>query len=77
MTTIGKVMYWKGDRIDILTKCKNRREANCMFKLWRFMPPPILDFMYNKNLPKKKWDFYEWEAKWQRGMINRERNNQQ
>ena len=77
MTTIGKVMYWKGDRIDIQTKCKNRREANYMFKLWRFMPPPILDFMYNKNQPKKKWDFYEWQAKWQRGMINRESENQQ
>jgi hypothetical protein len=63
MITIGKVMHWKGDRIDIFTKCKNRKEANSMFKLWGFMSPPLLDFMYNKNLPRKKWDFYEWNFK--------------
>ena len=63
MITIGKVMHWKGDRIDILTKCKNREEANCICKVWEFIPPPVLDFMYNKNLPRKKWDFYEWDLK--------------
>ena len=61
MITVGKVMYWQGDRVDILTKCKNRKEADCICKVWEFMPPPVLDFMYNKNLPRKKWDFYEWD----------------
>ena len=73
MITIGKVMYWKGDRIDIQTKCKNRKEVSYMFDMFNCMPPPILDFMYNKNLPKKKWDFYEWDAKLQRGMIKANR----
>ena len=54
-------MHWAGDRIDISTKCKNQKEADFMFKLWEMMPPPILDFMYNKNLPRNKWDFYEWK----------------
>ena len=77
MITIGKVIHWKGDRIDILTKCKNQKEASYMFDLFNCMPPPILDFMYNGNLPKKKWDFDEWNAKWQKGMMKRHEETEQ
>lgn len=64
MIYFGKVYNWDGVAYRINASAPSIEDAECIIAHWDLLPPPVLNWIYNKEIPKK-WNYHNWKAKCQ------------
>ena len=62
MIYFGKVYNYEGKKYRINANTASLSDAKDILASWDYMPPQILNWIYNKEMPTKKWDYYKWKA---------------
>ena len=62
MIYFGRVYNYEGEKYRINAKAASLSDAKDILASWDHMPPQILNWIYNKEMPTKKWDYYKWKA---------------
>lgn len=58
----GKVYNYNGDKYRINSNASSLSDAEYIMANWDHTPPQILNWIYNKEMPTKRWDYYKWKA---------------
>ena len=62
MIYFGKVYNYEGEKYCINANTSSLSDAKDILASWDYMPPQVLNWIYNKEMPTKKWDYYKWKA---------------
>ena len=62
MIYFGRVYNYEGEKYRINGNASSLSDAKDILASWDYMPPQILNWIYNKEMPTKKWDYYKWKA---------------